>query len=203
MSPSTPRPKPPDGPRRATWKAEHTDLIHRAPADIDRMTREARQRRTELDRRAEQVRAQAQADFDLTMSARRAELEADLARRRAHADAEFDHHADALRDEMTRLCRLRDAIRAQLGVAERLVADVVTNLDADEPQPELSQPLPTQRTDTADTSHQVTAGTMIGTELAAPADPVREPGRPRAGRPGYLPRSRQPTGPAEFAASTP
>ena len=32
--------------RRRDMEAEHTDLIHRAPADIDRMTREARQRRT-------------------------------------------------------------------------------------------------------------------------------------------------------------
>lgn len=152
--------------RRRDMEAEHTDLIRRAQADIDRMTRDAQQRRTELDRRAEQLRAQAQADFNLAMSARRAELEAGLAQRRAHADADFDHHAGTLRDEITRLRHLRDAIRDQLGTAERLVADLITSLDTDETQPERSQPLSAQRADRMDTftatSHQVAHDTVIG-----------------------------------------
>ena len=131
--------------RRRDMEAEHAELIRRAQADIDAMTREAQQRRTELDRRSEQARAQAKADFDLAMSARRAELEADLARRRAQADAEFDHHAGALRDEIARLRGLRDAIRQQLAAAEGLLADLVESLD-DDPQPELPQPVPLQRT---------------------------------------------------------
>ncbi|HJP75743.1 MAG TPA: cellulose-binding protein [Pseudonocardiaceae bacterium] len=133
--------------RRRDMEAEHTELIRRAQTDIDRMTREAQQRRTELDRHAEQVRAQTQADFTLAMSARRAELETELAQRRAHADAEFDQHVGALRDEITRLRGLRDAIRDQLIAADRLVADLITNLDTDDPQPELPQPVPTQRTE--------------------------------------------------------
>ena len=133
--------------RRRDMEAEHTDLIRRAQADIDRMTREAQQRRTELDRQAEQARAQTQADFTLAMSARRAELETELAQRRAHADAEFDQHVSALRDEITRLRGLRDAIRDQLLAADRLVLDLITDLDTDDAQPELPQAVPTQRTE--------------------------------------------------------
>ena len=141
--------------RRRDMEAEHTDLIRRAQADIERMTREAQQRRTELDRRADQARARAEVDFTLAMSARRAELDGDLARRRARADAEFDHHAGALRDEITRLRGVRDAIRDQLIAADRLVAELITTLDTDldtsgtEPTP--SQPVPTPRTENSDT----------------------------------------------------
>ncbi|HVV20729.1 MAG TPA: cellulose-binding protein [Pseudonocardiaceae bacterium] len=151
--------------RRRTMETEHADLIRRTQADIDRMTREAHQHRAELDRRAEQLRAQAQADFNLAMSARRAELEADLAQRRARADAEFEQHAGALRDEITRLRRLRDAIRGQLGTAERLLADVltditdITDIGTEERKPELS--LPTQRT-----GNPATGSTAAVAELA-------------------------------------
>lgn len=162
--------------RRRDMEAEHTDLIRRAQADIERMTREAQQRRTELDRRADQARAQAEVDFSLAMSARRAELDGDLARRRARADAEFDHHAGTLRDEIIRMRGVRDAIRDQLIAAERLVAELITNLDTDldsgctEPTP--SQPVPTPRMGNSDTvpvsSDQATDDrddTVTGAEL--------------------------------------
>ena len=156
--------------RRRDMEAEHTDLIRRTQADIDRMTREAAQHRAELDHRAEQLRGQAQADFNLAMSARRAELEADLAKRRAQADAEFGHHIGTLREEVTRLSRLRDAIRQQLGTAQRLLADHITDLETDEPQPELPHSVPTQRTAGPDLatipSQQPTGRTVISAELA-------------------------------------
>lgn len=119
------------------------------------MTREARRRRDVLDQRAEQLRAQAQTDFDLAMSARRAELEAELAQRRADADTEFHRHIGALRDEVDRLCRVRDAVRDQLNEAQRLVAGLLTGLDTEEPQPSLAPPsLPSPRPHEGDTAMQ-------------------------------------------------
>ena len=133
-----------DGRRRA-MEAEHTDLLQRAQADVDRMTRNAQQRRAELDRRAEALRTQAQADFDLAMAARRAELDAELAQRRTRAEADFERRIGALHEEVRQLRHLRDAIRTQLLDAQRLLASLLTDLDADEPQPHVAQALPTPR----------------------------------------------------------
>lgn len=135
--------------RRRDMEAEHTELIRRAQADIDRMTHEAHQRRDALDQRAEQLRAQAQTDFDLAMSARRAELQAELTQRRAEADAEFHRHIGALRDEVDRLCRLRDAVREQLITAQDLLAGLLTDLDTEEPPPQPAACLPSPRADPA------------------------------------------------------
>jgi colicin import membrane protein len=131
--------------RRRAMESEHADLIRRAQADVDRMTREAQQRRTELDQRAEELRTQAQTDFDLAMAARRAELDADLAQRRARADADFARHIGALRDEVRQLRELRDAVRGQLLGAQRLLADLLPDLEADEQQAHLAESVPRPR----------------------------------------------------------
>ncbi len=118
------------------------------------MTREAHQRRDMLDQRAAQLREQAQTDFDLAMSARRAELEAELTQRRTNADTEFEGHIGALRDEVDRLRRVRDAVRDQLSEAQRLVTEILTSLDAEEPQPQLAPSLPSPRAHERDTRAQ-------------------------------------------------
>lgn len=126
--------------RRHEMETDHRDLLRRTRAEVDALTREAEQRRRDLDARAERLRAQVEADFEVAMAARRAEALREVADRRAHA-ARLVREAEerarrivaAAQAEADRLAARRADIASSMREAERLLADLDPLL---EPRPE-------------------------------------------------------------------
>ncbi|MFI9816493.1 coiled-coil domain-containing protein [Saccharothrix variisporea] len=130
--------------RRHEMETEHRDLLRRTRAQVDAMTREAEQRRRDLDAQAQRLRAQVEADFEVAMAARRAEALREVADQRAAARAhaerlvreareQADRIVTAARAEADRLAARRADIASSLRDAERLLADLDPLL---EPVPE-------------------------------------------------------------------
>ncbi|MFD1152215.1 cellulose-binding protein, partial [Saccharothrix hoggarensis] len=69
--------------RRREAEAEHRALMRRAREQVVAAEREAEQRRRELDARAEALREEVRADFEVAMAARRAEAMAAMAEEEA------------------------------------------------------------------------------------------------------------------------
>lgn len=73
--------------RRAEMEFEHRELVHRAHEQVETMTRQAEQRRRELDTQDAQLRTQVMADFEQAMAIRRAEAMRAVTEQRRTADA--------------------------------------------------------------------------------------------------------------------
>ncbi|WP_309116997.1 hypothetical protein [Saccharothrix sp.] len=130
--------------RRHEMETEHRDLLRRTRDQVDAMTREAEQRRRDLDRQAAELRARVQADFEVAMAARRAEALKDIATRRATAQAHAERLVREAQEQAHRIVATAqaradhlDARRADIAhslqEAERLLADLDPLL---EPTPE-------------------------------------------------------------------
>ncbi|HEY7596183.1 MAG TPA: hypothetical protein VH969_23770 [Actinophytocola sp.] len=118
--------------REKEMESEHRGLMRGAHQQIEAMTRQAEQRRHDLDEKAAAVRAGAESDCRLAMAARRAEAVREVAELRAAAGAEAEHairaaheQADALvgnaRREVARLAERRDKLAAALYTTKRLL----------------------------------------------------------------------------------
>ncbi|GAB2864274.1 coiled-coil domain-containing protein [Lentzea nigeriaca] len=129
--------------RRADAEAEHRELMDRAHAQVETMTRQAERRRRELDDQAAQIRGQIEADFEQAMTQRRAEAMRALADQQRSAKARADQivqeateHAHRIvadaEQRVDLLRRQREHIAEELRAAQALLADM-------EP---LLQPLP-------------------------------------------------------------
>ena len=150
--------------QRREAEAEHRTLMREAGERILATTREAEQRRRELDERAAAVREQVQADFELAMNARRAESSAAVAAQEAAARARADQLVRAAEDHARRIVTearqrvdelraRRDRIAAGLRDARELLAEANPLLHA--PLDEI----PTQRTG-SEPVPEGTAGTV-------------------------------------------
>ncbi|MEU7527217.1 metallopeptidase [Saccharothrix sp. NPDC042600] len=126
--------------RRHEMETEHRDLLRRTRDQVDAMTRQAEQRRRDLDEQAARLRARVQADFEVAMAARRAEALREVADQRAAARAHAERLVREAEDRAHRLvaeARARadrlDARRAgiaeSLAEAERLLTDLDPLLD--------------------------------------------------------------------------
>ncbi|CAL9453507.1 hypothetical protein SUDANB95_02476 [Actinosynnema sp. ALI-1.44] len=126
--------------RRHEMETEHRDLLRRTRDQVDAMTRQAEQRRRDLDEQAARLRARVQADFEVAMAARRAEALREVADRRAAARAhaeqlvrEAEDRARRLvaeaRAQADRLDARRAGIAESLAEAERLLTDLDPLLD--------------------------------------------------------------------------
>ncbi|MCE6996033.1 hypothetical protein LZG04_14650 [Saccharothrix sp. S26] len=136
--------------QRRQAEAEHRALMREAGEKLLAATREAEQRRRELDERAAALREEVRVDFELAMNARRTEsleaIAAEEAAARARADRlvrDAEEHARRIvaraRDRVDELRDRRDRIAAGLRGARELLAEA---------DPLLHMPLeeiPTQR----------------------------------------------------------
>lgn len=140
--------------QRRQAEAEHRTSMREAGERLLAATRQAEQRRRELDERAAAVREEVRVDFELAMSARRAESVAAMAAQEAAARARADQlvraaedHARQIvteaRQRVDELRARRDRIAAGLRDARRLLAEANPLLHA--PLDEI----PAQRTGSA------------------------------------------------------
>lgn len=89
---------------RKEMQAEHRTLLQQARVDAAVMTTEADRRRTELDERAANRRAQVEADFEVAMARRRSDAMREIAERQQAARAEADRLlAEAKKDAARRV----------------------------------------------------------------------------------------------------
>lgn len=98
--------------RRQEMETEHRELMSRAREQVTMMTRQAEQRRRELDEQAARLRHQVETDFEVAMAARRAEA--------MRALAEQDRAAKDRADQL---------IREATEQAHRIVADARRQVD--------------------------------------------------------------------------
>ncbi|MGZ3146259.1 hypothetical protein ACVDFE_30555 [Lentzea chajnantorensis] len=121
--------------RRADVETEHRELMTRAHAQVETMTRHAERRRRQLDDQAAQLRRQVEADFEQAMAQRRAEQMRALEEQQRSAQAraektvrdateharrivtEAEHRVEVLRQH-------RKRIGDQLLAAQALLADI-------------------------------------------------------------------------------
>jgi cell division septum initiation protein DivIVA len=129
--------------RRADMETEHRELMDRAHAQVETMTRQAERRRRELDEQAAGIRRQVESDFEQAMAQRRAEAMRALADQQRRAQARADQtvrdateHAQRIvadaEHRVDLLHRHRRHVAGELRAAQALLADI-------EP---LLQPLP-------------------------------------------------------------
>ncbi|MEU4744416.1 metallopeptidase [Actinosynnema sp. NPDC023658] len=127
--------------RRREAEAEHRGLMRAAGERILAETRQAEQRRRELDERAAALREEVRVDFELAMTARRAEAMAAMAAEEAAARAraervvrEAEEHARRIlaeaRQRVDELRDRRDRIAAGLRSARDLLAEAKPLLHA-------------------------------------------------------------------------
>jgi colicin import membrane protein len=151
--------------RRREAEAEHRGLMRQAGERILAETRQAEQRRRELDERAAALREEVRVDFELAMSARRAESMAAMAAEEAAARAraeqvvrEAEEHARRIvaeaRQRVDELRDRRDRIAAGLRDARLLLAEADPLLHAP------LEEIPAQRSE------------PVGADHDRPADPV-------------------------------
>ncbi|GAA3865492.1 hypothetical protein GCM10022243_34550 [Saccharothrix violaceirubra] len=103
---------------------EHRELMERARAEVDKLTRQAEARRRELDRTANRERERVSEDFDLAMSLRRAEALKALS---DHVETTRARSARMLREAEERVAvldRHRDRILDALGATTSVLVDV-------------------------------------------------------------------------------
>jgi colicin import membrane protein len=98
--------------RRRQMTEEHRDLMRRAHAEAEAMTRRAQQRQRQLDEQAARRRQEIETDFEIAMAARRREAMQAIAEQRTAADAETDR-------------RIREATER----AARMIADAQHRVD--------------------------------------------------------------------------
>ncbi|QFZ19653.1 hypothetical protein [Saccharothrix syringae] len=107
--------------QRAHAETEHRAALHRTCAALAVLTRQAEQRRRELDARAERLREQVRLDFDLAMSGRRAEALRALDAQRTAAREHAERIVRAAEERVTVLTGRRDRIAADLRAVGRLL----------------------------------------------------------------------------------
>lgn len=140
--------------QRQAMVAEHRELMYRAQREAEALSRQAEQRRAELDANAEQYRTQVARDFELAMLARRVEARqaiaeqqraatADAERLVAEARAEAKRIVSAAQREADALRQLRDSLAERVRALGRLLADAAPLLgEQDAPAPERRLPTP-------------------------------------------------------------
>lgn len=140
--------------RRADAETEHRELMNRAHAEVETMTRQAERRRRELDDQAAQIRRQVESDFEQAMAQRRAEAMRALADQQRSAQALADQIVHEATEHARRvvadaeqhvelLRRHRQRIAEEIRAAQALLAEI-------EP---LLQPLPEEAIVTMDVIH--------------------------------------------------
>lgn len=126
--------------RRAEMEAEHIQLMDRAQQQVLAMTRQAEQRRRELDEQAARIREQVETDFTVAMAARRSEAMQALTEQKKAAEA---HANELVRDaderarrivadaqhEVDALYQRRDQLAGHLRAIHRLLTDAEPLLD--------------------------------------------------------------------------
>jgi cell division septum initiation protein DivIVA len=141
--------------RRADAETEHRELMDRAHAQVDAMTRQAERRRRELDDQAARIRRQVESDFEQAMAQRRAEAMRALADQQHSAQAravqtvrDATEHAHrivtAAEHRVEVLRRHRKRLADELRAAQELLAGI-------EP---LLQPVPEETLLKMDVIHQ-------------------------------------------------
>ncbi|SDF41538.1 hypothetical protein SAMN05216553_101526 [Lentzea fradiae] len=121
--------------RRAEMETEHRELMTRAHARVDTITRQAELRRRELDDEAARLREQVESDFKEAMTQRRREAMQALAERQRAAEARAEQtvrdateHARRIVTEAAErvevLRRERDRVAAELRAAQGLLSGI-------------------------------------------------------------------------------
>jgi colicin import membrane protein len=138
--------------RRQQMEAEHSELMRRAGEQLEVVTRQAEQRRRDLDEQAARLREQVQTDFQVAMTARRAEALAEIAEQRAEARREADRlvaeataRADRIVADAEQRVALLENRRAQLDAALRATARLLADAEP------LLSPLPDETRHIPDT----------------------------------------------------
>lgn len=108
--------------RRAEMEFEHRELVHHAREQADTMTRQAAQRRRELDEQDARLRAQVMADFEVAMAIRRAEATRVISDQRRAAEAHAQRIVAEAQQRVDVLRRQRDRIAEGLRTTQLLLA---------------------------------------------------------------------------------
>ncbi|MGW4113506.1 cellulose-binding protein [Actinosynnema sp. NPDC004786] len=177
--------------RRREAEAEHRTLMREAGERLLAATRQAEQRRRELDERAAALREEVRVDFELAMNARRAEsleaMAAEEAAARARADrlvreaqeharrivAEARQRVDELRDRRDRIAAGLRGARELLAEADPLLHAPLEDIPAQRTGPAADGPAPDGAVAALDTA-------VVLEEAVTLEDAVREGATPPA-----------------------